>query len=58
MALVSGGILCLILAAILRPFFISSSEILLSWVPWLIGGGIILQVVGLFRHEIGELLSD
>lgn len=50
MALVSGGILCLILSALLRPFYQLSSEILLAWVPWLIGAGIILQILWLFRH--------
>jgi len=57
MALVSGGILCLILAALLRPIYPPSSEILLSWVPWLIGGGMLLQILWLFRHQIGKLIS-
>lgn len=57
MALVSGGILCLILAAFLSPVYPSASQMLLNWVPWLIGGGIFLQVLWLFRHDIGRLIS-
>lgn len=57
MALVSGGILCLILAALLNPVYPSASQILVNWVPWLIGGGVLLQVLWLFRHEIGNLIS-
>jgi uncharacterized membrane protein len=57
MALVCGGILCLILAALMKPFYPASAEILLAWAPWLIGGGVLLHVLWLFRDRIGELLS-
>jgi len=57
MALICGGILCLILGAISFPFYPETANILLSWVPWLIGGGFILQILWLFRRVIADLIE-
>jgi len=57
MALICGGILCLILGAISYPFYSEIANILLSWVPWLIGGGFILQILWLFRRAISNLIE-
>jgi len=57
MALICGGILCLILGAIIYPFYTATANILLSWVPWLLGGGFILQILWLFRGAITELIE-
>jgi hypothetical protein len=52
MALVTGGILFALVGAILEPIQKESSSILLEWAPWLVGLGIILHVLWLFRRRL------
>jgi hypothetical protein len=51
MALVTGGILFVLLGAVLEPIQKESSSILLGWAPWLFAAGIILQVLWLFIYR-------
>jgi len=45
MALIVGGILFVLIGALLDPVIPETSNILLGWAPWLFGAGIILQIL-------------
>ena len=46
-AMIVGGILCLVLSALMGPFNPSGAATLGGAAPWLVGGGFVLQVLWL-----------
>ena len=57
MALIGGGILFYLQGSMFIPFSSESASVLLSTAPWLIGSGIFLQLVWLFRDKISDSLN-
>ena len=49
--LILGGILFILLGALMIPINHEGSMILLGWAPWLIGLGVLLQILWLFLHR-------
>ena len=46
-AMILGGILFVVLSAFMGPFDPAGASMLASWAPWLIGGGVVLQILWL-----------
>ena len=45
--MIAGGILFILLSAMMGPFDPTGAAMLSGWAPWLVGGGVILQVLWL-----------
>jgi hypothetical protein len=45
--MIAGGILFVLLSAFMGPFDPADASLLASWAPWLVGGGVILQILWL-----------